>query len=148
MKVATSSLAVLLAMALLSGEAIAQASPSSATVGQAVAVDGGTYFDLSVPELRSMMEGREFSLVNVHIPFEGDLPETDASVAFNEIGDHAAHLWPDKDAEIVLYCSSGRMSAIAAEALAKLGYTRVHNLVGGFRAWSAAGHPMAESPQQ
>ena len=40
----------------------------------------------------------------------------------------------DKDAEILLYCHSGRRSAKAAEKLADMGYTRVANL-GGIQDW-------------
>jgi rhodanese-related sulfurtransferase len=34
------------------------------------------------------------------------------------------------------------MSTEASGVLARLGYTRVYNLVGGFNAWRAAGLPM------
>ena len=48
-----------------------------------------------------------------------------------------------RDAEIILYCQSGGRSALAAEALDKLGYTRVVSLAGGFKAWTEAGLPTA-----
>ena len=40
----------------------------------------------------------------------------------------APALLPDKDQPILLYCRSGRRSAIAARALEKLGYTAVYDL--------------------
>lgn len=40
----------------------------------------------------------------------------------------------DKNATIFVYCRTGRRSAIAAEALAKMGYTNVYNL-GGIIDW-------------
>ena len=52
---------------------------------------------------------------------------------------------PDSNAEIVLYCGGGFRSALAADNLRKMGYTRVYSLAGGWREWLAAGHP-TETP--
>jgi rhodanese-related sulfurtransferase len=43
---------------------------------------------------------------------------------------------PDKNEEIILYCGGGFRSALAADALAKMGYTRARSLAGGWKAWS------------
>jgi rhodanese-related sulfurtransferase len=48
---------------------------------------------------------------------------------------------PDTDAEIVLYCGGGYRSALAADNLQKMGYTRVLSMEGGFRGWMQAGYP-------
>ena len=48
---------------------------------------------------------------------------------------------PDPNTEIVLYCGGGFRSALAADNLQKMGYTRVWSLAGGWREWLAAGHP-------
>ncbi|HSV85908.1 MAG TPA: rhodanese-like domain-containing protein [Levilinea sp.] len=105
--------------------------------------DGASYSDVSVAELSEMLESKDFTMVNVHIPFEGDLPQTDLSIAYHEIEQHL-DLLPDKDAPIVLYCRSDRMSRIAAKTLVENSYTNVYNLEGGFMAWQAVGLPMAE----
>lgn len=46
---------------------------------------------------------------------------------------------PDKKAEIILYCGGGYRSALSADALQRMGYTNVHSMAGGWRAWEAAG---------
>lgn len=48
---------------------------------------------------------------------------------------------PDKAADIVLYCGGGFRSALAADALQKMGYTNVASMDGGIRAWREAGLP-------
>lgn len=49
---------------------------------------------------------------------------------------------PDINTEIVLYCGGGYRSALAADALKKMGYTNVISMDGGFRGWKDAGHPV------
>ena len=48
------------------------------------------------------------------------------------------HLVPARDTDLVLYCAGGARSALAAKALAELGYARVRWLSGGFAAWKRA----------
>lgn len=86
-----------------------------------------------------MLESKDFLFVNTHIPFDGDIPNTDLSMPFNEIEQYLDQLPSDKGAKIVLYCRSGNMSTDAAEQLVKLGYTNVYELDGGFNAWEVAG---------
>ena len=40
-----------------------------------------------------------------------------------------------KDKEIVVYCQSGNQSIWAIKRLMGMGYTRLYNLKGGYRAW-------------
>lgn len=51
-----------------------------------------------------------------------------------------------RDREIVIYCKTSGRSALAAESLAKLGFTGVQSIAGGFDAWCAAGYP-TETPK-
>ena len=45
---------------------------------------------------------------------------------------------PEKDAELILYCGGGYRSALAADALQRMGYTNVFSMAGGWKAWKEA----------
>jgi rhodanese-related sulfurtransferase len=49
---------------------------------------------------------------------------------------------PDKSTRLVLYCGGGFRSALAADALAKMGYINAISLDGGWKDWQAAGMPI------
>lgn len=49
---------------------------------------------------------------------------------------------PDKNVELILYCGGGFRSALSADNLQKMGYTKVASMAGGWRAWQAAGAPV------
>jgi rhodanese-related sulfurtransferase len=49
---------------------------------------------------------------------------------------------PDKSTELILYCGGGYRSALASDALQKMGYTNVWSLTGGWKAWKEAGAPI------
>lgn len=48
---------------------------------------------------------------------------------------------PDKSEELILYCGGGFRSALAADNLQRMGYTRVRSLAGGWREWTQRGLP-------
>lgn len=131
-----------------SGPAVAPSATAiaapAASIGKSVVSADGTYMNLSPAELQRMLAQKDFTFVNVHIPFEGNIVGTDKSIAYNEIGQKLDQLPADKDAKIVLYCRSGRMSTEAAQALVKLGYKNVFNLDGGMIAWKQAGFALED----
>ena len=100
------------------------------------------FTDITVAELSTMLESKDFLFVNTHIPYEGEIAGTDTFVPYNELEQYADQLPADKDARIVLYCRSGRMSEIAATALVEQGYTQVYQVDGGMIAWEEAGLPL------
>jgi rhodanese-related sulfurtransferase len=115
--------------------------PAAEAVGKQVSVDGGSYTDISAAELQTMLTNKDFTFVNVHIPFEGNIPGTDLSIPYDQIAQNLDKI-PDKNAKIVLYCRSDRMSNIAAKTLVESGYTNIWNLDGGMVAWEQAGLPI------
>ena len=51
-------------------------------------------------------------------------------------------LAPDPATELVLYCGGGYRSALAADNLQKMGYTKVLSMDGGIRGWREKGFPL------
>lgn len=66
-------------------------------------------------------EGQEL----INIPIEDFIAESAMWIA-------------DKDAEILIYCSTGHRSTMAMTILLTEGYTNVTSLKGGFGAWAEA----------
>ncbi len=116
----------------------------STTLGQRMETEGGSYVNVTPAELRSMLEGKDFPLVNVHIPYEREIEGTDLFIPYDQVAERLDELPQERDAKIVLYCRSGSMSATAAEALVGLGYTNVWNLDGGMIAWERVGYPLLD----
>lgn len=102
------------------------------------------YADVSVQQLAALLEAEDLTLVNVHVPYEGEIPQTDLFIPYDEIATHLDKL-PEKDAPIALYCRSGGMSTSAASELAALGYTNVLEVDGGFNAWKTAGYELLDT---
>ena len=50
--------------------------------------------------------------------------------------------FPDKNADLILYCGGGYRSALAADNLQKMGYTNVLSMAGGWTAWKEADAPI------
>jgi rhodanese-related sulfurtransferase len=109
-----------------------------------VQVEGGSYTNVTPQQLAAMLKQKDFFFVNVHIPYEGEIDPTDAQLPYDQTAQQLSQYPADKKAKIVLYCRSGRMSAIAAKELVKAGYSNVWNLDGGMAAWEVQGLPLKE----
>jgi rhodanese-related sulfurtransferase len=121
-----SSLGILQLSRGLTAAAADQGAPPFRTIAQA--------------QLAQMLARKDFLFVNVHVPYDGEIERTDLFIPFDHIADNLDKLPSDKNANIVLYCRSGRMSEIAAGTLSKLGYTSVSYLAGGMIQWRDGGH--------
>lgn len=114
------------------------------TAAQAAERNIGGFETITSEQLAQMLSRKDFVFVNVHVPYEGEIKDTDAFVPYDQIPQSLDKLPKDKNATIVLYCRSGRMSEIAARELAELGYTRVAHLSGGMNDWQKSGHEILE----
>ena len=102
-------------------------------------MDNKSYGDISVDQFEKLMDQKDFTLINVHIPYQGEIDNTDVLIPFNSIDQNKNILPQNKDAKIVVYCMGDHMSYIASEKLIKMGYTRVSRLKGGMLAWQKKG---------
>ena len=97
---------------------------------------GATFTQISQEDAHSRMEEGGVTVVDVRQPDEyaaGHIPGA-VLVVNEEIGDQPPEALPDKDAELLVYCRSGRRSKEAAQKLADLGYTNVYEF-GGILEW-------------
>lgn len=51
-------------------------------------------------------------------------------------------MFPDRNAEIIMYCGGGFRSALTADAAKQMGYRNVFSLAGGYKAMVMADWPM------
>ena len=86
------------------------------------------YQQITQSEAKKIMDlGDDFIILDVREQDEfneGHIPDA-ILLPYTEIENKAEEMLPDKDKQILVYCRSGRRSKIAAESLAKLGYTNI-----------------------
>lgn len=116
---------------------------ATACSASATSTAGPEVQTLTVDEFAEILDNQSdaYTVINVHIPYEGEVEGTDAHIPYNDVEALTAAL-PDKDAPIILYCRTGRMSEEATEALAARGYSQVWDVPGGMQAWERAGLPL------
>jgi rhodanese-related sulfurtransferase len=105
----------------------------------------GPFTLITTEQLRTMLENKDFVFVNVHIPYEGEIPQTDVFAPYDEIEQYLFEFL-DREEKVVLYCRYGPMSEYAANTLVSLGYTNVYILDGGFAEWEAKEREAAGLP--
>jgi rhodanese-related sulfurtransferase len=130
--------AALLLMACL----LAACSGSTETAASNTPGAGGAqgFTVLTPQQLHDMMASQDVYLVNVHVPYEGEIAGTDAFIPYTEIASQLDKL-PFDEQPVVIYCRSGVTSQQAAEAMVAAGAPAFYELEGGYTAWQAAGYP-------
>ena len=95
------------------------------------------YQQITPEDAKKIMDsGKEHIILDVREQDEFDEGHIPGAILipYTEIENKAIEVLPDKDAQILVYCRSGRRSKIAAESLSKLGYTNVKEF-GGIIDW-------------
>ncbi len=72
-----------------------------------------------------------------HVPGAVNIPQEQLLTRLAEV---------PKDRDVVLYCGSGRRSALAADVLVAHGYLRLARLEGDMNGWIAKGRPVESAP--
>ena len=105
----------------------------------------GQYQTLSIDDFANIVETRadEYLIINTHIPYAGEVENTDANIPYNDLDALMAAI-PSKDTPVILYCRSGNMSQQAANALIAQGYTQVWDVPGGMTAWQESGRKLLD----
>jgi rhodanese-related sulfurtransferase len=73
-----------------------------------------------------------------HLPNAINIPR---GVLEFKIGNHPS--FQSKEVEMIVYCQTGGRSALATEALLKLGYINAVSMAGGFNLWQASGYQIS-----
>jgi len=71
----------------------------------------------------------------------GHLPES-RNIPVSRLDERESELDKFKDTPVILVCQTGARSPAIVKRLEKLGFTKVHSLDGGLKAWTAAGLPL------
>ena len=116
--------------------------------GTKVAVEGaGSYRSITPVELRGMLGAKDFFLVNVHVPYAGEIEQTDAHISYKDTAERIGDYPSDRRAKIVVYCLTNFMSSIVARELVTAGFSNIYLLDGGMTAWKKAGFTLVDRRQ-
>ena len=89
-----------------------------------------TFNSISSEQLSTMLENKDFVMIDVHTPEQEHISGTDYMISYDEVEKIAAKI-PSKDAKVVLYCRSGNMTKRTAKELTEMGYTNIYELENG-----------------
>ncbi len=101
--------------------------------------------EISIDEVKQKLDcGAEFALVDVREESEFDKDHLPGAIHLGKgvIERDIEGRVPDLNTPLVLYCGGGFRSAMAADNLQKMGYTKVLSMDGGIRGWREKGLPL------
>lgn len=110
---------------------------SGCGVGSQTSDSSNTYYTISAEEAKQMMEeDKDSGLIIIDVRMPSEFSRGYISGAINipdtEIRATAPKVIQDKDATILVYCRTGRRSALASQDLINLGYLNVYDFGGLF----------------
>ena len=133
-----------------SGDAGAAGAAAGGSSGVSTAGSGGSGVCDGTPTLGTVSPAAlklelaqavpEFLLINVHVPLAGQVPGTDANIAYSDVPAIESFIGTDKSKPVVIYCYSDHMALIAGPQLISDGYCHVRYMQGGLSAWKSAGY--------
>ena len=98
--------------------------------------------ETTVDEVQKRLEGGErLTIIDVREESEFEQGHIPGAVHLGKgiIERDIERMFPEVNAELILYCGGGFRSALAADNLGKMGYTNVISMDGGMRGWREAG---------
>lgn len=112
----------------------------------ATVVIAGEYPDVSIKELKSAIEKKNVTLIDVNGTESWEKGHIPGAIDFESNEEKLAQLLPkDKNALIVAYCGGPKCMAYkqAAKVAEKLGYKNVKHLSAGISGWKESGEKTA-----
>ena len=105
---------------------------------------------VSPTQATQLINREDAQVIDVREPEEyvaGHLPES-RNFPLARLEERAGELDKLKSTPLILICQTGARSSGACNTLAKLGFTKVHNLDGGIAAWRTAGLPLKKGSKK
>lgn len=115
-----------------SESSLPQSSQVQENQGESI-MESNSYQQITPEEAKTIMDEQTgYTLLDVRTQSEFDEGHIEGAILIpdTEIASRAETELTDKGATILVYCRSGRRSKLAAQALADLGYTNVHEFGG------------------
>ncbi|HEX3043912.1 MAG TPA: rhodanese-like domain-containing protein [Bacillota bacterium] len=122
---------------LAEGSAMDRMTPVQNFFGRVVGKMVLQYQNITALEAKTRLEREDVVLLDVRTPEEYQQKHLQNSILIplNQLENEIITRIPQKNTPIMVYCKAGSRSAKAAEALVKLGYDNVSNILGGIDGW-------------
>jgi len=119
------------------------------TYGQVIVMQykgtkSSSFTELTAVEAAELIAREKPLVLDVRTPkeyYEGHLADA-TLIPVQQLDGRLAEIAAHKDKPVLVYCRSGNRSTVAAQILARNGFTRIYNLRPGVKGWRDAGRPL------